>query len=83
MEKDLKIMLEIYRAIYKKLGVNFDEFSTKKEMWFLEYHMPNEQQEEIMDSILKTKKIPKWRKDVIKHSLWLGATPRGNNEKDL
>ena len=52
MEKDLKIMLEIYRAIYEKLGVNFDEFSTKKEMWFLEYHMPNEQQEEIMDSIL-------------------------------
>ena len=65
------------RAIYKKLGVNFDEFSTKKEMWFLEYHMPNEQQEEIMDSILKTKKIPKWRKDVIKRSLWLGATPKG------
>ena len=32
MEKDLKIMLEIYRAIYEKLGVNFDEFSTKKEM---------------------------------------------------
>ena len=77
MEKDLKIMLEIYRAIYEKLGVNFDEFSTKKEMWFLEYHMPNEQQEEIMDSILKTKKIPKRRKDVIKRSLWLGATPRG------
>ena len=48
-----------------------------KEMWFLEYHMPNEQQEEIMDSILKTKKIPKRRKDVIKRSLWLGATPRG------
>ena len=47
------------RAVYEKLGVNFDEFSTKKEMWFLE--------------ILKTKKIPKWRKDVIKRSLWLGA----------
>ena len=77
MEKDLKIMLEIYRAIYKKLGVDLDELIENNKMWFLEYHMPNEQQEEIMDSILKTKKIPKWRKDVIKRSLWLGATPRG------
>ena len=81
MGRDEKIMFEIYRAIYEKLGVNFDELiedgTTKKEKWFLEYHMPNEQQEEIMDSILKTKKIPKWRKDVIKRSLWLGATPRG------
>jgi len=81
MEKDLKIMLEIYRTIYKKLGVDLDELIengiTKKDMRFLEYYMPNEQQEEVMDSILKTKKIPKWRKDVIKRSLWLGATPRG------
>ena len=81
MGRDEKIMFEIYRAIYKKLNVDLDELIekdiTKKEMWFLEYHMPNEQQEEIMDSILKTKKIPKWRKDVIKRSLWLGATPRG------
>ncbi len=80
MGRDEKIMFEIYRAIYKKLNVDLDELIengiTKKEMWFLEHHMPNEQQEEIMDSILKTKKIPKWRKDVIKRSLWLGATPR-------
>ena len=46
MGRDEKIMFEIYRAIYKKLNVDLDEFSTKKEMWFLEYHMPNEQQEE-------------------------------------
>lgn len=81
MGRDEKIMFEIYRAIYKKLNVDLDELIendiTKKEMWFLKYYMPNEQQEEIMDSILKTKKIPKWRKDVIKRSLWLGATPRG------
>ena len=81
MGRDEKMMFEIYRTIYKKLGVDLDELIengiTKKEMWFLEYYMPNEQQEEIMDSILKTKKIPKWRKDVIKRSLWLGATPRG------
>ena len=81
MSRDEKIMLEIYTAIYKELGVDLDELiedgTTKKEKWFLEYYMPNEQQEEIMDSILKTKKIPKWRKDVIKRSLWLGATPKG------
>lgn len=81
MGRDEKMMFEIYRTIYKKLGVDLDELIengiTKKEMWFLEYYMPNEQQEEIMNSILKTKKIPKWRKDVIKRSLWLGATPRG------
>lgn len=81
MKNDEKIMLEIYKAIYEKLGVDLDELIendiTKKDRWFLEYYMPNEQQEEIMDSILKTKKIPKWRKDVIKRSLWLGATPRG------
>ena len=81
MGRDEKMMFEIYRTIYKKLGVDLDELIengiTKKEMWFLEYYMPNEQQEEIMDSILKTKKIPKWRKDVIKRSLWLGATPKG------
>ena len=81
MGRDEKIMFEIYRTIYKKLGVDLDELIengiTKKDMWFLKYYMPNEQQEEIMDSILKTKKIPKWRKDVIKRSLWLGATPRG------
>ena len=81
MGRDEKIMFEIYRAIYKKLNVDLDELiengTTKKDRWFLEYYMPNKQQEEIMDSILKTKKISKWRKDVIKRSLWLGATPRG------
>ena len=81
MSREEKIMFEIYRAIYKKLNVDFDELiangTTKKDMWFMEYYMPNEQQEETMDSILKTKKIPKWRKDVIKRSLWLGVTPRG------
>ena len=81
MGRDEKIMFEIYRTIYKKLGVDLDELIengiTKKDMWFLFFFFPNEQQEEIMDSILKTKKIPKWRKDVIKRSLWLGATPRG------
>ena len=30
MGRDEKIMFEIYKAVYKKLGVNFDEFSAKK-----------------------------------------------------
>lgn len=81
MNKEEKIIMEIYRAIYTELGINLDELiengTTKKRGWFMDYYMPNERQEEIINDILKTKKLSKLRKEVIKRSLWLGATPKG------
>ena len=67
-KKEEVLMLKIYRALYAEIGVD---------SWFNDYFLAHEKQEEILESILKTERFPKWKKQVIRNSIWLGASPRG------
>ena len=65
-------LLEIYRAVYKELGVEFDDILEKdRNWWFFNYCMPQEKQEEIL------KKHLKWNRNkaVIRNSFYLGCSP--------
>ena len=78
-KKEEVLMLKIYRALYAEIGVDIDRLiedgTTQKESWFNDYFLAHEKQEEIMESILKTERFPKWKKQVIRNSIWLGASP--------
>jgi len=80
-KKEEVLMLKIYRALYSEIGVDIDKLiedgTTRKEGWFNDYFLEHEKQEEIMEAILKTDRSPKWKKQAIRNSIWLGGSPRG------
>ena len=80
-KKEEAIMLKIYRALYSEIGVDLDKLiengTTKKGGWFNDYSLAHEKQEEIIEAILKTSRFPKYKKQAIRASIWLGASPRG------
>lgn len=80
-KKEEEIIMKIYRAIYDEIGVDIDTLisdgTTKKEMWFLNYYLPIERQEEIILTILKTEKLSKWKKASIRMTILLGSAPKG------
>jgi hypothetical protein len=79
-KKEEQILLEVYRAIYWEIGVNLDELiesgETKKQGWFLNYCLPDSRQKEIIESVLKDKKLSKWKQKAIFNTLYLGALPK-------
>lgn len=78
-KKEEALMLKIYRALYSEIGVDVDKLiedgTTKKEGWFNDYFLAHEKQEEILENILKTEKFPKYKKQALRNSIWLGASP--------
>lgn len=78
-KKEESLMLKIYRALYNEIGVDVDKLiedgTTRKEGWFNDYFLAHEKQEEILENILKTEKFPKYKKQAIRNSIWLGASP--------
>ena len=78
-KKEEDLLLKIYRALYTEIGVDVDKLiengTTKKEGWFNDYFLAHEKQEEILESILKKERFPKYKKQIIKNSIWLGASP--------
>jgi hypothetical protein len=65
-------LLEIYKAVYRELGIEFDDILEKdRDWWFLNYFMPLEKQEEIL------KKYLKWNRNtaVIRANYHLGCSP--------
>jgi hypothetical protein len=73
-----KINLEdlILEAIYARIGVDLKTIE-KEGNWFENYYLPQEEQDEIMESILKTSKLTKRKKQCIRCSVWLGCSPKG------
>ena len=76
------ICMKIYREMYKKAtpSANFDELIkkgiTKKRNWFMNYYLPKEEQEKIVEKYLKKYKCSKIEKDKIRFEIWLGCSPR-------
>lgn len=74
-DKDYKILLELYREVYKELGQDFDEID-KVEDFFMNYEMEDERQREILDRVLKKYKLPSYKRNGIEICYWLGQSPK-------
>ena len=80
-KKEEALIMKIYRALYSEIGVDVDKLiadgTTRKEGWFNDYYLPQERQDEIVNNILSKEKISKWKKEVIRRTILLGAAPKG------
>jgi hypothetical protein len=76
ISKEQQILLEIYRAVYFDLEVSFDLIDKTKQDWFLDYCLPDARQEEILESVLKSKRLTKLKKQAIRNSYYLGVSPK-------
>ena len=78
-KKEEQLMMDIYRRIYSEIGVDLDELIeqgvTKREGWFDNYYMPQTKQDEIIEEMLKGKRLTKLKKNAIRVSLYLGSLP--------
>jgi len=86
-KKEEQLILDIYRRIYSEIGVDLDELIkkgiTKREGWFDSYYMPQTKQDEIIEEMLSSIKMTRLKRQMLRNTLYLGALPKGNNEKDL
>lgn len=78
-KKEEQLMMDIYRRIYSEIGVDLDELIekgvTKREGWFDDYYIPQTKQDEIIEEMLKGKRLTKLKKNAIRVSLYLGSLP--------
>ena len=78
-KKEEQLIMDIYRRIYSEIGVDLDELIkqgvTKRDGWFDNYYMPQTKQDEIIEEMLKGKRLTKLKKNAIRVSLYLGSLP--------
>lgn len=76
LDKSDKVLLEIYVEVYKELGIDFMELENDIKV-FSSYKMSLKRQTEIAEAILAKYDIPRWRKDCILSSYYIGSSPSG------
>lgn len=84
--KEEKLMLECYRQLFAASTppADFDELVEnatinergQKEIPFMDHEIDQKEFEEIVDSILKSSRLSKWRKEMVKRSVLLGCSPK-------
>ena len=74
-KKEEQLMMDIYRKIYSEIGVDFDSVDKTSKNWFLDFFLPQERQDEIIEEMLKGKRLTKLKKNAIRVSLYLGSLP--------
>ena len=78
------ICMNIYRQMYREAmpSADLDELIsqgvTVKPNWFLDYYLPMERQEEIIEYYCKLNKLPKFQRKKIYGTVMLGVSPRGD-----
>jgi len=80
--KDLWIIcMNIYRQMFKESNppADFDELmetgEAQTENFFMKYYLSQEREAEIIDEICKENKVNKWKKEMIKNTVYLGCSP--------
>ena len=78
-KKEEQLMMDIYRRIYSEIGVDLDELIekgvTKEIGWYNSYFLAQKKQDEIIEEMLKGKRLTKLKKNAIRVSLYLGSLP--------
>ena len=86
-KKEEQLILDIYRRIYAEIGVDLDELIekgvTKEIGWYNSYFLEQEKQDEIIEEMLSKIKMTRLKRQMLRNTLYLGALPKGNNEKNL
>ena len=82
-KKEEQLILDIYRRIYSEIYVDFDSVDKTSDNWFWNYFLAQEKQDEIIEEMLSKIKMTKLKRQMLRNTLYLGALPKGNNEKDL
>ena len=86
-KKEEQLIMDIYRKIYSEIGIDLDELIkqgvTKRDGWFDNYYMPQTKQDEIIEEMLSKIKMTRLKRQMLRNTLYLGALPKGNNEKFL
>lgn len=87
-----KIMLDIYRELYKNStpAVDFDDLMERAEMndrgekiiHYMDYKIEKEKFDEIVESKLKGSKLDEWWKRGIRFNIYLGCSPAYKSERD-
>ena len=68
-------LLETYSRVYSKLGVDFSAVD-KVDNWFLEYEMPQSEQEEVLGMIGDKYKLTKQERSAVRNSYIMGCSPK-------
>lgn len=87
-----KIMLDIYRELYKNStpAADFDDLMERAEMndrgekviHYMDYKIEKEKFDEIVESKLKGSKLDEWWKRGIRFNIYLGCSPAYKSERD-
>lgn len=83
--KESEIILNIYRKMFKEStpSADFDKMmksgETKENNFFMKYYLKDREQDKIIyEELSKHKRMPKWKKDRIARSIFLGCSPCSN-----
>lgn len=82
-KKEEQLILDIYRRIYSEIYVDFDSVDKTSDNWFWNYFLAQKKQDEIIEEMLSKIKMTKLKRQMLRNTLYLGALPKGNNEKFL
>ncbi len=70
-----KLLIKAYEKAYESIGFNFHEIKEKnRQGWFMNYHIPQKKQEDILTEVLK-KERNKAVCDSVKGNYHLGCSP--------
>jgi len=90
MEKNDKIILEIYRKMYKEsepkgdLNKMMKSGETKKPDWFMKYYMPQERQVEIIEAALNKYNVAGlWLRNRFRAEILLGSAPSSVSKEQI
>ena len=75
------ICMEIYREMYRQAtpSADFDQLIqegvTMQPNWFMNYYLPLEKQEEIVDKFCKQHRCDRYETQIIRQEIFLGCSP--------
>ena len=82
MERDEKILMDIYRQMYLETDppADIDEIlrtgEGQQHNWFMKYHLSMDRQLEIIEEVLTKWKVkPKWKRNAFRTTVILGGSP--------
>ena len=74
-DKTYEALLETYKEVYAKLGVDFDEID-KVDNWFMNYEMPHSEQEEVLCMMGDKYKLTKQERSAVRNAYIMGCSPK-------
>ena len=74
-DKLYNILLDLYREIYKSIGVDFDTVD-KEPNWFWEYEIDADIQDKLVKDFLNSRRLSVLEKKVISINYYMGCSPK-------